>query len=95
MTSLVAHLLQRGGSMLRLAATSAPPPLNSPSPAWGEQPERVVVELSYQIEAAPSVQPSIGVWTALTPDHLDRHGTLERRSIKAGLLQSRGSSQCR
>ena len=49
----------------------------------------MVVELSsYQIEAAPSVQPSIGVWTTLTPDHLDRHGTLDRyRSIKAGLLQ--------
>ncbi len=32
-TSLVAHLLQQGASMLRLAATSVPPPLNSPSPA--------------------------------------------------------------
>jgi UDP-N-acetylmuramoylalanine--D-glutamate ligase len=49
----------------------------------------IVAELSsYQIEASPSVSPRIGVWTTFTPDHLDRHGTLERYSqIKASLLQ--------
>ncbi|MCS6958743.1 MAG: UDP-N-acetylmuramoyl-L-alanine--D-glutamate ligase [Pseudanabaenaceae cyanobacterium SKYGB_i_bin29] len=55
-------------------------------PAW------VIAELSsYQIEAAPSVCPQIGVWTTFTPDHLSRHGTIERYSqIKAQLLhQSR------
>ena len=92
-TSLVAHLLQQGGldapACGNIGASAAELALAC---LEGEQPERVVVELSsYQIEAAPSVQPSIGVWTTLTPDHLDRHGTLERyRSIKAGLLsQSR------
>ena len=89
-TSLVAHLLQQGGldapACGNIGASAAELALACLD---GEQPERVVVELSsYQIEAAPSVQPSIGVWTTLTPDHLDRHGTLERyRSIKAGLLQ--------
>ena len=89
-TSLVAHLLQQGGidapACGNIGASAAELALAC---LGGEQPERVVVELSsYQIEAAPSVQPSIGVWTTLTPDHLDRHGTLERyRSIKAGLLQ--------
>ena len=89
-TSLVAHLLQQGGldapACGNIGASAAELALAC---LEGEQPERVVVELSsYQIEAAPSVQPSIGVWTTLTPDHLDRHGTLERyRSIKAGLLQ--------
>ena len=88
-TSLVAHLLQQGGldapACGNIGASAAELALAC---LGGEQPERVVVELSsYQIEAAPSVQPSIGVWTTLTPDHLDRHGTLERyRSIKAGLL---------
>ena len=89
-TSLVAHLLQQGGldapACGNIGASAAELALAC---LEGEQPERVVVELSsYQIEAAPSVRPSIGVWTTLTPDHLDRHGTLERyRSIKAGLLQ--------
>ena len=86
----MAHLLQQGGldapACGNIGASAAELALAC---LEGEQPERVVVELSsYQIEAAPSVQPSIGVWTTLTPDHLDRHGTLERyRSIKAGLLQ--------
>ena len=43
---------------------------------------------SYQIEAAAEVAPRIGIWTTLTPDHLERHGTLEvYRSIKRGLLE--------
>lgn len=48
----------------------------------------VIAEISsYQIEASPSVAPQIGVWTTFTPDHLSRHGTLERYyDIKAHLL---------
>jgi UDP-N-acetylmuramoylalanine--D-glutamate ligase len=43
---------------------------------------------SYQIEAAPAVAPKIGIWTTLTPDHLERHGSLEAyRAIKRGLLE--------
>jgi len=51
-------------------------------PAW------VIAELSsYQIESSPSVHPKIGVWTTFTPDHLSRHGTIERyAAIKAHLL---------
>ena len=54
-----------------------------PKPDW------VVMEMSsYQIEAAGEVAPRIGIWTTLTPDHLERHGTLEAyRSIKRGLLE--------
>jgi UDP-N-acetylmuramoylalanine--D-glutamate ligase len=54
-----------------------------PKPDW------LVMELSsYQIEAAPALAPSIGIWTTLTPDHLERHGTLEAyRAIKRGLIQ--------
>ncbi|MEB3199153.1 MAG: UDP-N-acetylmuramoyl-L-alanine--D-glutamate ligase [Synechococcaceae cyanobacterium] len=52
-------------------------------------PDWLVAEISsYQIEAAPQVCPSIGIWTTLTPDHLERHGTLEAyRAIKRGLLE--------
>ena len=52
------------------------------------QPDWVVMEMSsYQIEAAEQVAPRIGIWTTLTPDHLERHGTLEAyRAIKRGLL---------
>ena len=86
-TSLVTHLLQQGldapacGNIGASAAELALACLEG-------QPEWVVAELSsYQIEAAARCGP-LGVWTTHDPDHLDRHGTLDRyRSIKAGLLQ--------
>jgi len=55
-------------------------------------PDWLVVELSsYQIEAAPELAPAIGIWTTLTPDHLERHGTLEAyREIKRQLLEQSG-----
>jgi len=56
------------------------------------RPQWLVMELSsYQIEAAPLVAPRIGIWTTLTPDHLERHGSLEAyRAIKRGLLERSG-----
>ena len=52
-------------------------------------PDWLVMELSsYQIEAAKRIRPRIGIWTTLTPDHLERHGTVEAyRAIKRGLLE--------
>ncbi|MCF2971690.1 UDP-N-acetylmuramoyl-L-alanine--D-glutamate ligase [Synechococcus sp. Nb3U1] len=59
------------------------------------QPDWIVAELSsYQLEASTSLMSSspsgparIGVWTTFTPDHLERHGTLERyASFKARLV---------
>ena len=44
-----------------------------------KKPEWLIMELSsYQIESAPKISPQIGIWTTLTPDHLERHGTLEK-----------------
>ncbi|MGC8714325.1 MAG: Mur ligase family protein [Leptodesmis sp.] len=53
-----------------------------------EKPDWAIAELSsYQIEASPSIAPKIAIWTTFTPDHLNRHKTLERYySIKAHLL---------
>lgn len=51
-------------------------------------PDWAIAELSsYQIESSPSVAPRISVWTTFTPDHLNRHKTLEQYfNIKAHLL---------
>ena len=91
-THLLNHVLQSaglnapmGGNMgvsaaeMALLISSAP----SMSPDW------LVMELSsYQIEAAADISPRIGLWTTLTPDHLERHGSLEAyRAIKRGLLE--------
>jgi len=52
-------------------------------------PHWLVVEMSsYQIEACPQVSPRVGIWTTLTPDHLERHGSLDNyRAIKRQLLE--------
>jgi UDP-N-acetylmuramoylalanine--D-glutamate ligase len=54
---------------------------------WEATPDLIVAELSsFQIEAAPTIEPDISIWTTFTPDHLNRHVTLERYSqIKQGL----------
>jgi UDP-N-acetylmuramoylalanine--D-glutamate ligase len=48
----------------------------------------VIAEVSsYQIESASTLAPQIGVWTTFTPDHLNRHYTLDNYyNIKAKLL---------
>ncbi len=54
-----------------------------------KKPNWIVMELSsYQLEASPEITPKIGIWTTLTPDHLDRHGSIENYSnIKKQLLE--------
>jgi UDP-N-acetylmuramoylalanine--D-glutamate ligase len=57
--------------------------------ALSKQPiDWVIAEVSsYQAESSATLAPQIGVWTTFTPDHLERHGTLENyREIKAHLL---------
>ena len=91
-TYLVGHLLASAGLDAPMGGnvgnSAAELVLNrcqahQPLPSW------LVVELSsYQIEAAAEVAPQIGIWTTLTPDHLERHGTLENyRAIKRSLLE--------
>ena len=43
---------------------------------------------SYQIDLAPSLAPTIGVLLNLSPDHIDRHGTLEQyAAVKERLIE--------
>jgi UDP-N-acetylmuramoylalanine--D-glutamate ligase len=55
-----------------------------------------VLELSsFQIDLMPSLRPDVGILTNITPDHLDRHGTMENyASVKARMfaLQGRGDT---
>ncbi|WP_287129410.1 UDP-N-acetylmuramoyl-L-alanine--D-glutamate ligase [Candidatus Cyanaurora vandensis] len=56
--------------------------------ALGPLPDWVLAELSsFQIEQSPNIRPKIALWTTFTPDHLNRHGTIESyAAIKASLL---------
>jgi UDP-N-acetylmuramoylalanine--D-glutamate ligase len=74
-TALISHILrhaglnvQMGGNIGRAILTLEPP-----------EPGRFhVVEMSsFQIELTPTLGPTVGVMLNVTPDHLDRHGTIE------------------
>lgn len=84
-TALTAHILQSagrdtqmGGNIGRAVMTLDPPAPN----------RHYVVECSsYQIDLAPSINPTAGVLLNLTPDHLDRHGTMQHyAAIKERLV---------
>jgi UDP-N-acetylmuramoylalanine--D-glutamate ligase len=74
-TALIAHIIRSSGRDVQLggnigtAVMTLEPPING----------RVyVVECSsYQIDLAPSLNPTAGILLNLTPDHLDRHGTMQ------------------
>ncbi len=73
--ALLAHVLNAAGRDTALGgnigtAVLSLPPLR-PSCHY------VVECSSYQIDLAPSLDPTIGVMMNLAPDHLDRHGTME------------------
>ncbi|MCS5698406.1 UDP-N-acetylmuramoyl-L-alanine--D-glutamate ligase [Cyanobium sp. FGCU-52] len=92
-THLVHHLLTSAGLDAPLCGNvgfSAAELALARSGAAAARPDWLVVELSsYQIEAAPELAPRIGLWTTLTPDHLERHGTLDNyRAIKRRLLEN-------
>jgi len=84
-TALTAHLFRSFGHEVAMGGNIGTPILQLPPPA----PERVhVVECSsFQIDLAPTLAPSVGVLMNLTPDHLDRHGTMANyAAIKARLV---------
>ncbi len=86
-TALVAHLFRSFGFAVEVGGNIGTPILALAPPAQ----DRVhVIECSsFQIDLAPSLDPSVGVLLNITPDHLDRHGTLENyAAIKARLARN-------
>ncbi|SFL01372.1 UDP-N-acetylmuramoyl-L-alanine--D-glutamate ligase [Methylorubrum salsuginis] len=88
-TALTAHVLRETGRDVQMGGNIGTAILSLEPPAEG----RVhVIELStFQIDLTPSLAPSIGVLLNLTPDHLDRHGTMENyAAIKERVVSSAG-----
>ena len=89
-TALIAHILRTAGRDVQMGGNIGTAILSLEPPAA----DRIhVVELSsFQIDLTPSLDPSVGVLLNITPDHLDRHGTLAQyAAIKERLI--RGSDQ--
>jgi UDP-N-acetylmuramoylalanine--D-glutamate ligase len=78
-TALLAHLLKTAGRDVQMGGNIGIPILSLAPPDL----DRVhVVEMSsFQIDLTPSLRPSIGVLLNISPDHLDRHGTMERYAV--------------
>ena len=74
-TALIAHLTAAAGMDTQLGGNIGTAILSLASP----QLDRVhVIECSsYQIDLAPTLDPSVGILINLSEDHLDRHGTME------------------
>jgi len=84
-TALVAHLLKELGIDAQMGGNIGTPVLELEPPQPGRH---YVVECSsYQIDLAPTLDPTVGIHMNLSPDHLDRHGTLEHyAAIKERLV---------
>ncbi|MCE9523641.1 MAG: UDP-N-acetylmuramoyl-L-alanine--D-glutamate ligase [Alphaproteobacteria bacterium] len=90
-TALIGHLLSRLGYDAEVGGNIGKPVLELAPPT----PRRAyVLELSsYQLDLTPSVRPDVAVLINITPDHLDRHGTMENyAAVKANIVrhQQRG-----
>ncbi|CAA0104724.1 UDP-N-acetylmuramoylalanine--D-glutamate ligase [Starkeya nomas] len=74
-TALLAHLMKVGGRDVQIGGNFGPAILGLEPP----KPGRVyVIECSsYQVDLAPGLDPSVGILLNLSPDHIDRHGTME------------------
>jgi UDP-N-acetylmuramoylalanine--D-glutamate ligase len=73
-TALTAHLLACGGQTVQLGGNIGTAILSLAPPQTGQV--HVIEVSSYQIDLAPSLDPSVGVLINVSEDHLDRHGTL-------------------
>jgi UDP-N-acetylmuramoylalanine--D-glutamate ligase len=74
-TALIAHILRSSGRDTQLGGNIGTAVLTLDPPAAARF---YVVECSsYQIDLAPTMNPTAGILLNLTPDHLDRHGTMQ------------------
>ena len=73
-TALIAHLVASAGLDAQLGGNIGTAILSLQPPRAGRV--HVIECSSYQIDLAPSLDPSVGILINLSEDHLDRHGTM-------------------
>ncbi len=84
-TALAAHLLGQLGYEVAMGGNIGVPVLALDPPA--ETRIHVLELSSFQIDLTPSLAPTIGVLLNLTPDHIDRHGSMAHYAgVKARLV---------
>src|SRR3977135_729031 len=74
-TALVAHLMGEAGHDVQIGGNIGPAILSLEPPRAGRV--HVIEMSSYQIDLAPSLDPSVGILLNISEDHIDRHGRIE------------------
>lgn len=74
-TALISHILAHAGLDVQMGGNIGKPILTLEPPEPGRF--HVIEMSSFQIDLTPTLAPTIGVMLNVTPDHLDRHGTIE------------------
>jgi UDP-N-acetylmuramoylalanine--D-glutamate ligase len=72
-TALAAHLFAQAGYEAQAGGNLGPPVLGFDPPRAGRV--HVIECSSFQIDLAPTLDPTVGILLNLSEDHLDRHGT--------------------
>ena len=85
-TALVAHLLGSLGLDVQMGGNIGVPILALEPPAMDRF--HVIEMSSFQIDLTPTLQPTVGVLLNVTPDHIDRHGTVKHyATVKERLIE--------
>jgi UDP-N-acetylmuramoylalanine--D-glutamate ligase len=83
-TALIGHVLKHAGLDVDVGGNIGNAVFNLRPPQRGRH---YVLELSsFQIDLMRGLAPDVGVLTNLTPDHLDRHGTMENYAAVKGRM---------
>jgi len=91
--ALVGHILSSCGFQAEIGGNTGKPVLDLAPPN-----ARVIYVLeisSYQIDLTPGFVPDVAVLTNITPDHIERHGSLANyAAVKARLLEQASPDGC-
>ncbi len=92
-TALIAHILRSAGRDVQMGGNIGTNILDLAPPA--AERTHVIEMSSFQIDLTPSLAPTVGIQINLTPDHLDRHGTMENyAAIKERMIATADVAVC-